>query len=527
MERGSGSTPLVGLADDPPTTPAARLKEIAAKWAAPAAITAMAGLMRLWNLGFPHKLVFDETYYVKDAYSLLTNGVEMNWGEEIDANFEAGDYSVIQTTGEYVVHPPLGKWMIALGMKLFGTDSSFGWRFSAAMAGTAVVFLVILIAWRLFGSKTLGCVAGVLLAIDGQALVMSRVGLLDGFITFWVMLALWLILKDRAQMDRRLRERLARPIGHGPNGEPLYADTGMGPGLGMRWYLLGAGIALGGACSVKWSGLYFLAVFGVLVVCWDALARRQAGLKSWVWGAIVRDGFKAFALTVPVALVVYITSWTGWFMSKNGYLRHWAEEHPGEGVQWLPAPLRSLLHYHHDAYDFHTSLTDEHPYQSSPYGWLLQLRTTSMFYESEPTCGSDTCSQAITDFGNPVVWWIGLVGLLVVIYGAFIWADKRAWVIVAGYVAGYVPWLFYAQRTIFTFYTVAFVPFVVLAVVYTMGMAIGPARDGSPPRAWALTASGLVVFVAILMTAFFWPVWTGMSVPYSFWHAHIWLSSWM
>ncbi|MDR1799050.1 MAG: glycosyltransferase family 39 protein, partial [Bifidobacteriaceae bacterium] len=485
------------------------------KWAPPLAITFMAGLMRFWNLGRIHKLIFDETYYVKDAYSLLVRGVEMSWTKDTNPTFEAGDFSELQDTSEYVVHPPVGKWMIAFGMKLFGPESSFGWRFSAALCGTVAVFLIILIGWRLFGSRTLGCVAGVLLAVDGQALILSRVSLLDGFLMFWVLVALWLILKDREQMDQRLEARVRRPYGHGPWGEPLYRNQGFGPGLGMRWYLLGAGVALGLACGVKWSGLYFLAVFGLLVVCWDALARRRVGLKSWLAAAVVRDGFKAFALLVPVALVTYILSWTGWFLSDSGHKRHWAEEHPGEGLTFLPKALRSLVEYHHEAFNFHTTLTSPHDYQSTPYGWLLQLRTTSMFYESEPTCGAETCSQAITDFGNPIIWWLALVGLLVVIYGAFIWADKRAWVILCGYIGGYVPWLFFAERTIFTFYTVAFVPFVVLALVYTMGMAIGPPlRAGGRPRAWAITTAGLVVFVAVLVAAFFWPVWTGLSIPY-------------
>ncbi|MEY4390538.1 MAG: hypothetical protein RLZZ400_281, partial [Actinomycetota bacterium] len=39
-----------------------------------ALVVALGAVLRLWDLGYPHKLVFDETYYVKDAYTLSKLG---------------------------------------------------------------------------------------------------------------------------------------------------------------------------------------------------------------------------------------------------------------------------------------------------------------------------------------------------------------------------------------------------------------------------------------------------------------------
>ena len=83
------------------------------------------------------------------------------------------------------MHPPVGKWMIAAGEWLFGPTSSFGWRFSAALVGTLAIVMIGRIGRRLFGSTLLGTTAALLLAIDGQALVHSRTGILDGFVMFW------------------------------------------------------------------------------------------------------------------------------------------------------------------------------------------------------------------------------------------------------------------------------------------------------------------------------------------------------
>ena len=85
-------------------------------------VTLLAAVLRFWNLGHPQAIVFDETYYVKDAWTLLQNGYESSWPEGADEDFAAGDTDIFLDEPLYVVHPPLGKWMIALGMAAFGAD---------------------------------------------------------------------------------------------------------------------------------------------------------------------------------------------------------------------------------------------------------------------------------------------------------------------------------------------------------------------------------------------------------------------
>jgi dolichyl-phosphate-mannose--protein O-mannosyl transferase len=230
---------------------------------------------------------------------------------------------------------------------------------------------------------------------------------------------------------------------------------------------------------------------------------------------------------VPVALVVYITSWTGWLRSTHGYYRDWAQNNPEAGWQWLPEGLRALVAYHQEAYKFHVGLTKPHDAQSNPLFWLLQQRPTLFLYESEATCSADSCSQAISALGNPLLWWLGIAALGVVIYNAVVWADRRAWAIFAGYAGGYLPWLFYAHRTIFTFYTVAFVPFVVLALVYAAGRIIGPPGLRGRSRGRRVAALTVALVLILVISAFFWPLWSGRSVPYEFWHLHMWLNSWI
>ena len=124
-------------------------------WAGPLLVTAVAGVLRFRDLGRPKAFIFDETYYAKDAWSLLHFGVEQDYikggeGEPDPANAKIldGDLTGLWTGDpSYVVHPPGGKWTIALGEQLFGF-TPFGWRFVVALAGTLAVLMVARIGRR-------------------------------------------------------------------------------------------------------------------------------------------------------------------------------------------------------------------------------------------------------------------------------------------------------------------------------------------------------------------------------------------
>ncbi|MDD9208095.1 phospholipid carrier-dependent glycosyltransferase [Georgenia sp. 10Sc9-8] len=516
-------------------------------WVGPLLVTALAAVLRLVNLEHPGHLVFDETYYVKQAYSLLVLGYEGRWADDVDPAFAAGDTSGLSTDPDYVVHPQVGKWMIAIGLRLLGADDATGWRISAALTGTLAVLLLSRVAVRLFRSPLLGSVAGLLLAVDGMHLTASRISLLDGFLTFWVLVGFWAVLRDRESSRAHLaREAAAEPAGTGG------LRGRLGPGAGPRWWLVAAGVALGLATGVKWSGLYAVAVLGILVLCWDTAARRTVGARRWVAGGVLRGGVPAFVALVPTAAVTYLAGWFSWFATPGAYLRTWAADQraAGEVIQpGVPDALASWWEYHRRMFDFHTGLASEHSYEAHPAGWLVQWRPTSFYWPEDPPqdCGAERCVEAITSLGNPVLWWLAAAALLVVGWTAVRRRDWRSWAILAGYGAMYVPWFAYTERTIFTFYAVAFTPYVVLALTYGLGWVTGVLKPPgtaapSPPRGrrwfvhqdgdvapgpagwWVLT---VVVAVVLLVSAFFWPVWTGQSVSYGFWHAHMWLASWV
>ena len=469
--------------------------------------------------------MFDETYYVKQGVSFLRTGYELRWNgnatASVDAKFRSGNTNVFIDEPDFVVHPPVGKWMIAAGEWVFGPASSWGWRFAAALCGTLSVLMVVLITRRLLRSTLLGVVAGLLLSVDGHHYVLSRTGLLDIFLMFWALAAFGCLLVDRDVARRRLADAVAA-------GAPL---NGFGPGLGIRWWRVAAAVCLGLACGTKWSGLYFVAVFGLMTVLWDVGARRAAGVRRWFLGGILRDGSLAAVLILPVTLLVYLASWTGWLVSRDGYDRGWAAGNPGEGAQWLPAALRSLWHYHEQMYHFHVTLESSHPYMANPWSWLVMGRPTAFDYiapkRGELGCKVDQCSQAITALGNPVVWWGGTLAVAVLLFQWALRRDWRAGAILSGLAAGYLPWFFFQDRTIYNFYAVAFVPWVAMALTYALGMLLGPPDAAPERRKWGAATAGAVVVVAVLAFWFFLPILSAQVIPQTSWSDRMWLTSWI
>ncbi|GAA2743879.1 dolichyl-phosphate-mannose--protein mannosyltransferase [Kitasatospora cinereorecta] len=505
-------------------------------WFGPLAVALFAGLLRFWNLSYPNAFVFDETYYPKDAWSLLHQGYEGVWPDTANTDIlDVPQIVPLSPAPEFIAHPPLGKWVISLGEWAFGLHP-FGWRVMVALLGTVTVLMLARIGRRLLGSTLLGCTAALLMAVDGLQFVMSRVGLLDGVLMFFALAAFGCLLIDRDRTRRVLRAAGAEG---GRAGDEVR--------LGLRPWRLAAGLLLGCACSVKWNGVQILAVFGLLTVLWDQAGRRAAGARHPWRSMLRRDAGPAFLSMVGAAAAVYLASWSGWFATDGGYDRHWADGRAGLSpprtplvniplpqvpMGWVPAPLRSWWHYHAQMYDFNTGLSSPHTYQSNPWSWLVQGRPVSMYWMQPPQgqqgcTAAEGCASQILALGTPLLWWTACFALAYALWRWFFRRDWRAGAILAGVAGIYLPWFQYQHRTIFSFYMVVLVPFLCLAVAMMLGALLGP--PGSPPRrrAWGAAAAGLIVLAIVACFAFFYPLYTAEVIPMSEWRARMWLTSWI
>lgn len=444
-------------------------------WLGPLIIAVTFFIVGLSHIGTPERLMFDETYYVKDAYTLSQLGYEADWeGDDADARFIVGDYSTMVEKADYVVHPPFGKWLISVGITIFGPQNPIGWRFSSLVFGSLMILLLGRIALRMFRSPLLATTASVLLAVDGQTITAAGIGILDVFLAFFILAGFWALLRDR----QWTRARLAHLVAHAPPERPNYS-----PRVGIRWWLVATGILTGLACGVKWSGIYAVAVFGIAAYVWDASARRRLGVRHWLVSSVIKGGIPAFFALVPTAFLAYLSAWTSWFISDKSWGRHLVAEYREKGRDvidtFLPDALDSWWMYHLKMWKFHNHLTSKHSYQAKPWEWIVQGRPTVFYWPSSEEkaafgdCGGNDCVATVISLGNPIIWWGAIAALLALVYAAYKLRDWRAWAIIAGYAAGYFPWFGYSHRTIFQFYSIAFTGFVVLALTFALAWVCG------------------------------------------------------
>ena len=499
-------------------------------WAASLGITALALVLRLWHLSTPKKFEFDETYYAKDAWSMANHGYVRQYVDGANEKILDGTTTgVWKDAPSLIVHPEAGKWLIALGEKAFGMDA-FGWRISAVVAGTLMVLVMCRLGRRLTGSTLLGCTAGLLLSLDGLHFVLSRLALLDIFLALFMLVAVTCMVADRDWFRAKLARLQADPVTDAASWGPVR-------GLLVRPWLLTSGVFWGLAVGTKWTALFPMAAFGLMVWVWSAGARRSFGVRAPVRRSAIADGVPAFVSVVVLGAFVYTATWTGWLIhapeyedaySSTQYTRfsgegscdgkefvdpdpnddRWptARQKDASGPAELVQSLRSLANYHQDLFAFHAHFLacSEHSYASAPAGWLLINTPVSVAVETdikpgEQGCdapaGSD-CLRQVVLIGTPAIWW---AGILAVLYALVMWVGARDWrfgVVTVGVASTWLPWLRYDDRPIFFFYAIATLPFLVLGLTLAMGKLIGPSRVPSTRRTVGIIVSGSFMVVA-------------------------------
>lgn len=426
-------------------------------------------LLRFADLGDPADIMFDETHYVKDAC----------WYVEADADLCDTDHD------QNYVHPPLGKWLIGIGIGLFGYDA-FGWRVAAAIAGSATIALLFLLARRLLRSTLGAALAAGLLAFDFLHFVQSRIAMLDIFVPLFGLAAVLFAVYDR---DRLVEQGPSRG------------------GLLHRPWRFAAGAAAGAAVASKWSGLFFVAFVIVLTVAWEIGARRRGETTEEgrpVARTLRAEGPSVLLGLVIVPLVVYAAAYAGRF------------DAPLLAAPWTDGSLwRSIWDQQFVMLDWHTQGigAQRHPYASPAWSWPFLKRPVSYFFDTTPSGEY----MEVMALGNPLVWWASLLALL---YTTVRWVrDRRvgsaAGIIVGGFLINYLPWL--VQQTereaVFLFYLLPSVPFMCLALAF-VGMRIARVAEGKI-AVGAFAAATLVFFV------FFYPVLAKVAIPHEQWDQRI------
>ena len=286
---------------------------------------------------------------------------------------------------------------------------------------------------------------------------------------------------------------------------------------------------MGCAMSVKWSALWYLILFVLLIFSWEVGTRRSAGVTR-PWRDTLLDEAVWIVLFGGVIVAAYIASWSGWFATGHGFDRNWwADTHHGDALPPVINAVVNLAHYEHQALHFHDTLTTPHVYQSWPWQWLLLGRPVMFYYSAAGGCGAASCSAEVLLLGTPLLWWSFLPAMIGVGAFAISRRDWRASALFWGAFVGIVPWFIYefSHRTMFYFYAVPALPFLVMAIVYLLGLLIR-GRPGAliwrfDRRAFGSVMLGLYLLVIGWCFVYFYPIYVGEKITYADWFARMWL----
>jgi len=399
--------------------------------------------------------------------------------------------------------PPLSKLIIASGEWLYGwwratfqgahgdyADlgfNTYGWRIMSVVFGTLCVSLMYLFARILWPNRLFAIAAATLTCFDGLFFVQSRIGMIDIFPIFLIMLSYTLFLVH-------LRSRTER--------DAIVT-------------LLLTGVAIGLAVSAKWIALAAMASIVFFLVMRPLL--RRVGLSlvegSWRWGLTEGPGLPggarsaiylpaavlAFGL-IPVAL--YLASWIPFFTRGQFH------------------SMSDLIDYQKQAYIYHATLTATHPYGSPWFSWPFLYRPVAYYYEYQGL-GVDAVTHqplvaGIVDLGNPFIWWASIPAVLSLPYFVLRHRSFPAAVILVGFITQYLPWA-RITRVIFLYHMFGGLIFMILAVAFVLVrmQQAGPIRVDFWGDRFVISTRYLVPgYLAVVVIAFlyFYPVWTGLPI---------------
>jgi predicted membrane-bound dolichyl-phosphate-mannose-protein mannosyltransferase len=372
-------------------------------------------------------------------------------------------------------HPPLGKLLISSGIALFGMNP-FGWRIVGTLFGVALVPLIYLFALKLFRNRFYAFSAAFLLLVEFMRFAQSRVAVIDVFAVFFILVMYYFLLD-------------------------LFPEPGTPPRRSVHWTLFFAGIAFGIGAACKWITLY--AGCGMLLLVAlrtiTELRRREYPTAQGITGFLLRRmGVCLMAFGVIPALIYLLA-----------YLPFLALPGPGHGLMDIFRLQAHMFHYHQ-------TLQATHPFSSPWWSWPLDLYPMWMYTGTGLPAGT---ASTIASFGNPAIFWPGLVAVAATAWHAVRRRDVAMGVVLTALVCQYLPWIG-INRLAFIYHFFSTVPFVILCIVATLRSI-----ELRYPRFRAVTWGYLGVAATLFIL--FYPVLSGLQVPQSYVAALRWLPTWL
>lgn len=321
---------------------------------------------------------FDEIYFAQTAYQYAT-----------------------EQPGYEAVHPPLGKILQSIPIKLTGRMTPFTWRIMGTITGVFIIIAVYFLAKEIFNSAAFARVAAILVSLSGLHFVQTRLGTVDSYLCLFSVLT-YLFMVKFIKSDNKLR------------------------------YFILSGVFFGCACSVKWSGAF--CGFGLAILFFRKFKTTifKKGQRKWfIYGIL------SFIL---LPLFIYCASYLGFSKTTNAY------------------SLQDVYDQGSFLYSYHSTETTPHPYSSKWYTWPVSLKP--MLY----SWNGQTKGNRIYLVENYAIAYVSVLGLLIAAFYAIKTKHKPSIIICIAWLSLFVPYIF-ITRTMFLYHYLPASIFAILSIV--------------------------------------------------------------
>ena len=415
---------------------------------------------------------FDEIYHPRNAW-------EIAYGQKMYAT----------------VHPLLGTNIMALFIKMFGM-SPFVWRLPGALFGIMIIPLFYMILKTMFKDTRLCTLGTVLCAADFMHITTSRIGTLEPFSVFFILLMFYWMIRYFFTN---------------------FYDT---PFKKTLMLLLASGISMGLAIATKWTACYSAVGLALILFAnwyqrWKeyrlakkALAENTLNNEQKQEARHITSLFPSqFKKTFLLCFVFFI------FIPAIIYWVCYIPDKVWGSAGWS---ITNVWNQNMYMYNYHTDLTSTHPFASTWYMWLFDIRPIWYYANINATGVSNT----IACFSNPLLTWVGVPALIYMIYDMFKRKSSKGYVILIGFLTAIGPWILLVSRCVFAyhFYPTSF--FMMLAIVYCAKRLL----EKNEKFGMKVITVYMILYVAMFIV--FLPIITGFGTTQSCIKALEWLPTW-
>ena len=322
-------------------------------------------------------------------------------------------------------HPPLGKYIISLGILLFGMNP-FGWRFMGTLFGVLMLPALYHLLKQLFGKPFL-CFAGTaLFAFDFMHFTQTRIATIDTYAVFFLVLMYdFMVMFLRRDLQKDSMKKLLLPL--------LCSGIFTGLGIASKWTAAYGAVGL----AVLFFGKLILSFRDAMRAGNDLSLLKKRSFRLCLWCCL-------FFLVIPFTL--YFGAFLPLVSLPHNISRLW----------------ESFLNYQINMYNYHSTLVAEHYFASPWYEWPFVVRPI-WYFSNEPVDMAGHYST-ISAMGNPLLWWACIPALFA---AGVQWVRQRqTWACVAlcGFCSVYLPWVLVPRLTFIYHYFTA-VPFLIVALM--------------------------------------------------------------